>query len=63
MLIVQFGLPRCVIAENTTFGGIGEILRARGVEVVVADDPECIALMTRFIDERPELRAEEIAAD
>jgi cytosine deaminase len=31
--------------------------------VVVADDPDCIALMTRFIAERPELWSEDIAED
>jgi len=61
--IVQFGIPRVVIAENTTFGGNEAFLRERGVEVVVADDPDCIALMRRFIEERPELWAEDIAED
>ena len=61
--IVQFGIPRVVVAENTTFGGNEGFLRDRGVEVIVADDPDCIALMTRFIEERPELWAEDIAED
>jgi cytosine deaminase len=61
--IVQFGIPRVVIAENTTFGGNEDFLRSRGVEVAVADDPDCIALMRRFIAERPELWSEDIAED
>jgi len=61
--IVQFGIPRVVIAENTTFGGNEDFLRERGIEVIVADDPDCIALMQRFIVERPELWAEDIAED
>ncbi|MEL7000675.1 MAG: nucleoside deaminase [Pseudomonadota bacterium] len=61
--IVQFGIPRVVIAENTTFGGNEAFLRERGVEVIVADDADCIALMTRFIKEKPELWAEDIAED
>ena len=61
--LIQFGIPRIVIGENTTFGGNEDFLRSRGVEVVVADDPECIALMQRFIDEKPELWNEDIAAD
>ena len=61
--IVQFGIPRVVIAENTTFGGNEDFLRERGVEVIVADDPDCIALMTQFIQEKPELWAEDIAED
>lgn len=61
--IIQFGIPRVVIAENTTFGGNEDFLRSRGVEVVVADDADCIALMTRFIEEKPELWNEDIAED
>lgn len=61
--IVQFGIPRVIIAENTTFGGNEAFLRDRGIEVIVADDPDCIALMERFIRERPELWAEDIAED
>ena len=61
--IVQFGIPRVVIGENKTFGGNEEFLRQHGVEVVIADDPDCIALMERFIREKPELWAEDIAED
>lgn len=61
--IVQFGIPRVVIGENKTFGGNEEFLRQRGVEVIVADDADCVALMTRFITENPELWAEDIAED
>lgn len=59
--IIQFGIPRVVIGENTTFGGNERFLRSRGVEVIIADDPDCIALMTRFIEEKPELWGEDIA--
>ena len=61
--IVQFGIPRVVIAENTTFGGNEDFLRERGVEVIVADAPDCIALMQRFISEKPERWSEDIAED
>jgi cytosine/creatinine deaminase len=61
--IIQFGIPRVVIGENKTFGGNEEFLRSKGVEVLIADDPECIALMTRFIKEKPELWNEDIAED
>ena len=59
--IIQFGIPRVVIGENTTFGGNEDFLRSKGVEVVIADDADCIALMTRFIEEKPELWNEDIA--
>ncbi len=61
--IVQFGIPRVVIGENKTFGGNEKFLRERGIEVIVADDPDCMALMERFIKEKPELWAEDIAED
>lgn len=61
--MIQFGIKRVVIGENTTFGGNEELLRERGVEVIVADDPDCIALMTKFIKEKPELWNEDIAEE
>ncbi len=61
--IIQFGIPRVVVGENKTFGGNEDFLRSRGVEVVIADDADCIALMTRFIAEKPDLWAEDIAED
>lgn len=61
--IIQFGIPRVVIGENTTFGGNEDFLRSKGIEVLVAEDADCIALMTRFIAEKPELWNEDIAED
>jgi cytosine/creatinine deaminase len=61
--IIQFGISRVVVGENKNFGGNEALLRERGVEVVVADDADCIALMARFIAEKPELWNEDIAED
>jgi creatinine deaminase len=61
--IIQFGIPRVVIGENKTFGGNEELLRSRGVEVVIVNDAKCVALMERFIREKPQLWAEDIAED
>ena len=61
--IVQFAIPRVVIGENVSFGGNEDFLRAKGVEILVADDSDCRALMERFMKERPELWAEDIAED
>ena len=61
--IVQFGIPRVVIGENKTFGGNEEFLQQRGVEVVIADDADCEALMRKFIEEKAQLWAEDIAED
>ena len=59
--ILQFGIPRVVIGENKNFGGNEDFLRSKGVEVVIADDTDCINLMAKFINEKPELCAEDIA--
>lgn len=59
--IVQFGVKKVVVGEHQNFPGNIEFLRAHGVEVRLADDGECIALMERFIRERPELWDEDIA--
>ncbi len=61
--IVQFGIPRVVVGENVNFGGNEDFLRERGVEIILAGDRDCIALMQRFIEEKPELWAEDIAED
>lgn len=61
--IVQFGIPRVVISENTTFDGNDEFLRSRGVDVVIMNDPECIAMMEKFIAENPVLWNEDIMVD
>lgn len=53
-------IPRVVIGEHTTFMGREDWLRAEGVEVVLADDPRCVAMMERFIAERPDLWDEDI---
>ena len=61
--IVQFGIERVVVGENLNFGGNEAFLRERGVEVILVDDPDCIALMQRFIAEKPALWLEDIAED
>jgi creatinine deaminase len=61
--IAQFAIPRVVVGEAENFAGNLDFLVDRGVEVILADDPECIALMRRFIDENPALWAEDIAAE
>jgi len=55
-----YGIPRVVIGENRTFRGPEDHVRSRGVEIVVVDDPECIALMAKFIAAEPQLWNEDI---
>lgn len=61
--VLLYGIPRVVIGENRTFLGEEELLRSRGVEVIVAQDERCIALMERFIAERPEEWNEDIGVE
>ncbi len=58
--ILLYGIPRVVVGENKTFYGGEDYLRSRGVEVVVLDDQQCVAMMERFIARNPELWSEDI---
>lgn len=59
-LALLYGIPRVVIGENATFLGGEQLLRSRGVQVDVVDDPTCLALMTDFVRRRPDLWYEDI---
>jgi len=41
--VVQFKIPRIVIADNVNFGGNEDFLRSRGVQVDVIPDEAMIA--------------------
>ena len=58
--ILLYGIPRVVIGENRTFTGEEELLRSRGVELLILQDEECISIMNEFISVRPELWSEDI---
>jgi len=58
--VLLYRIPRVVVGEHRTFRGPEDLLRARGVELAVLDDPECAALMRQFIAARPELWDEDI---
>lgn len=58
--VLLYGIRRVVIGENKTFRGPEDYLRSRGVELVLADDQTCIAMMTEFIAAHPELWDEDI---
>ena len=57
---VLFGIKRVIVGENKTFLGAEDIMCSNGVEVVVLQDPRCIALMQRMQQEKPDLWAEDI---
>ena len=58
--ILLYKIPRVIVGENRTFPGEEDHLRRQRVEVVVANDPECIRLMKEFIRDHPELWNEDI---
>jgi cytosine deaminase len=58
--ILLYGIPRVVVGENRSFMGEEELLRSRGVEVVVLQDRACIRLMQDFIRDHPDLWNEDI---
>ena len=58
--ILLYGIPKVVIGENETFLGDESLLKERGVEVIVADSPECKELMKQFIRNNPALWNEDI---
>ena len=58
-----YEIPRIVIGENRTFQQSEDLLRSRGVELDVLDDPDCIALMQRMLAERPGLWSEDIGEE
>ena len=58
---ILYKIPKIVIAENQTFLGAEDWLRASGVELEVVNDEECIEMMRRFIAEKPGLWSEDIA--
>lgn len=58
--ILLYGIPKVIIGENSTFMGEEQLLKDRGVEVVVLNDEDCKQLMNDFIRSKPELWNEDI---
>jgi len=58
--ILLYGIPRIVVGENRTFMGEEELLHSRGVEVLVLQNEDCIALMAKFTALRPDIWNEDI---
>ena len=58
--ILLYGIPRVVIGENRSFLGEEDLLRSRGVALMVVQDERCIALMREFMARHPDLWNEDI---
>ena len=55
-----YRIPRVIVGENTNFLGAEDLFAARGVKLSVLQDPDCIALMEKFVREKPDLWNEDI---
>jgi cytosine deaminase len=53
-------IPKVIIGENLTFKGAEELFAARGVEVSVLQDRECIEMMQAFIQAHADIWNEDI---
>ncbi|MBY4275415.1 nucleoside deaminase [Rhodococcus fascians] len=58
-----YEIPRIVIGENRSFEMSESLLREHGVQVDVVDDPACLQLMARMLEERPGLWLEDIGEE
>lgn len=58
--VLLYGIPKVIVGENQTFLGEEALLRSRGVDLEVLQDPACIDLMRRFMRDHPELWNEDI---
>ncbi|MFJ1549043.1 nucleoside deaminase [Streptomyces sp. NPDC088246] len=62
-LVRQFGISRVVIGEAETYPGGQDWLARHGVEIVLLDDAECVALMRDFVRDHPDVWNEDIGVD
>jgi cytosine deaminase len=58
--VLLYGIPKVIVGENKTFQGPEQYVRERGVDVTVLNDPECIEIMEKFIEDNPTLWNEDI---
>lgn len=58
--ILLYKIPTVIIGENKTFMGEEALLKSRGVNLTILQDPRCIQLMEEFIKNQPTLWNEDI---
>jgi cytosine deaminase len=58
--IIQFKIGRVVIGDSVNSGPANvALLKEKGIEVIILDDPDCIALVKKFREEKPDLWLED----
>src|SRR5262244_3074278 len=55
-----YKIPKVIIGENQTFKGAEDLFAAKGVQLSVLQDRECIEMMRSFIKNRPDIWNEDI---
>ena len=58
--ILLFQIPRVVVGEAQTYPGDLDFLVGRGVEIVLLEDPACVAAMEEFQQRYPQVWSEDI---
>jgi len=58
--ILLFQIPRVVVGEAQTFPGDLDFLVSHGVEIVLLEDPACVAVMEEFQQRYPDVWSEDI---
>jgi creatinine deaminase len=58
-LIYTRQFQRCVVGDVTNLSGTEEILREKGVQVDILEDPEGIALFSKYLKEKPDQHLED----
>ncbi|MBS3954000.1 MAG: nucleoside deaminase [Methylomicrobium sp.] len=59
-LIRQFNIGTVIVGESVNFEGHLDWLKEAGVNVIELNDPACINLMKRFIEQSPQIWFEDI---
>jgi cytosine/creatinine deaminase len=55
-----YRIPRVIIGENKNFLGAEDLFKAKGISLTNLNHPGCIALMEKFVREKPDLWNEDI---
>jgi len=55
-----YRIPKVIVGENQNFMGAEDLFRQHGVELIMMNDPTCIAMMKKFIAEHADLWNEDI---
>jgi cytosine/creatinine deaminase len=58
--ILLFQIPRVVVGEAQTYAGDLDFLVSHGVEIVLLEDPACVAVMEEFQQRYPQVWSEDI---